>query len=163
MTNPRRRVRLEEPMAEEFRRALTEEEVVLFLGQSNHSIFATINPDGTPHMTPIGYEYDRGVFNISTTTDKVKYRNVRGDSRVSLLVRGQLPGEPGEAVVMASGPATVERDEGLAVFQRIAGRGSSPEVAQRLYEDRKDEPRVVICFRPTKMLTWVQIGRSAVS
>ncbi len=152
-------------MSNEYRRRLTPEEFNAFLGRHNSTVMATMNPDGSPHMTPVGYDYHDGVFSVSTTRDRVKYRNVAADSRVSLLIRGLLEEGGGEAVVVVSGSGQLseDREEAVAMLRRLLDKSYPKDVADRLYEDRKDEARVVISLRPEKTITWLQIGRAAVS
>ena len=146
------------------RRKFTTDELEQFLRQGQKTVLATINGDGTPHMTPVGYLYEDGAFKMTTTTDRVKYRNIERDARISLIMRGQVNEHDGEGVVVVSGTAKVDasRKAALDVLVRIVGEGHTPEMARQLYEDRKDEPRVLLTLVPEKTLAWVQIGRSAV-
>jgi PPOX class probable F420-dependent enzyme len=60
------------------------EEVRERLEGPNFWHLATLNPDGSPHVTPmwVGIEGDRVVFN--TAVGRAKVRNLRRDPRVSL-------------------------------------------------------------------------------
>jgi PPOX class probable F420-dependent enzyme len=42
--------------------------------------------DGRPQVTPIWYMYEGGKLWVNTTKDRVKFRNIRRDPRVCLLV-----------------------------------------------------------------------------
>lgn len=50
-----------------------------------------MNKDGSPHVTPIWYMYEGGKLIINTTTDRVKFRNIKRDSRVCFLVDDGYP------------------------------------------------------------------------
>jgi len=45
---------------------------------------ATIMPDGTPHVSPVWFEYDGQNIIINTAKGRVKDRNMRRDPRVGL-------------------------------------------------------------------------------
>ncbi|MSQ25685.1 MAG: hypothetical protein EXR49_05360 [Dehalococcoidia bacterium] len=146
------------------RRKFAAEEWERFLHSRPKTVLATINANGTPHMTPVGFLYEDGAFKMTTTTDRVKYRNIARDARVSLIIRGQVNERDGEGVVVVSGAVEVDlsRKAALDVLGRIVGEGHTPEMARQLYKDRKNEPRVLLTLRPSKTMAWVQIGRSAV-
>ena len=48
--------------------------------------FTIIRPDGSPHTSPIWYEYDRGKFYCFASSETVKARSVGNDSRVALCI-----------------------------------------------------------------------------
>jgi PPOX class probable F420-dependent enzyme len=47
---------------------------------------ATIQKDGSAHVVPVWFRYERGKFMICTPEKSVKARNMRRDERVSLLI-----------------------------------------------------------------------------
>ena len=47
-----------------------------FLEPARIVIVATIGRDGTPHLTPNWYVFENGRLSISTTKERVKYRNL---------------------------------------------------------------------------------------
>lgn len=46
--------------------------------------FATLMPDGSPHVAPVWVDYDGGYIVVNTAKGRVKDRNVRRDPRVGL-------------------------------------------------------------------------------
>ncbi|RMI32217.1 PPOX class F420-dependent oxidoreductase [Nocardia stercoris] len=46
----------------------------------------TLGADGSPRVTPMWHEYDGEFIRFTTTTDRVKYRNVTADPRVAISV-----------------------------------------------------------------------------
>ena len=54
-------------------------------------VLATIGRDGTPHQSPVWFEYRDGVFLLMTEKNLVKTRNMRRDPRVSLCVQDEQP------------------------------------------------------------------------
>jgi PPOX class probable F420-dependent enzyme len=61
-------------------------EVVEFLQQPIASQLVTINPDGSPQVTVMWFKYEDGALLFTTTTDRVKFRNMRKDPRATLTV-----------------------------------------------------------------------------
>ncbi|MBI3859055.1 MAG: PPOX class F420-dependent oxidoreductase [Thaumarchaeota archaeon] len=101
-----------------------DEKVQEFLKAPLFGKIATLKKDGSPHVTPIWYMYDDGKLVVNTTTDRVKFRNIKRDPRVSLLV------DDGYSYVMILGKARVatERDpkkdiESLAIRYRGEEQG----------------------------------------
>jgi PPOX class probable F420-dependent enzyme len=46
--------------------------------------FATLMPDGSPHVSPVWFEYDGKYILINSAKGRVKDRNVRRDPRVGI-------------------------------------------------------------------------------
>ena len=63
-------------------------DIVEFLLEPNFMILSEHNPDGTIHSTVVWYEFDpkSGDFRISITEERVKYKNILQDSRVTFLI-----------------------------------------------------------------------------
>jgi PPOX class probable F420-dependent enzyme len=62
--------------------------MLAFVAEHRWGVLATIQPDGRPHLSNVGYAYDRtaGLLRVSVTADRVKTRNLRTDPRVTLHV-----------------------------------------------------------------------------
>lgn len=68
-----------------------DDQVQSFLKGKHFAKLATLMKDGRPQVTPIWYVYENGKLLVNTTKDRVKYRNVRRDPRVCLLVDDGYP------------------------------------------------------------------------
>lgn len=119
-----------------------------FLKGKHFAKIATIKKDGSPHVTPIWYMYEDGKLIINTTTDRVKFRNIRRDQRVSFLV------DDGYPYLMIEGKARIatERDplkdiEALAI--RYTGEESGKKSARERYWK---QPRVSIEIIPDRVV-----------
>ncbi|MGO8863047.1 MAG: PPOX class F420-dependent oxidoreductase [Acidimicrobiales bacterium] len=68
----------------------TAEELWRLVVEGRDGVLATINGDGTPHLSNIYYLADQAsrTIRISTTTDRAKGRNLRRDPRAALHVSG---------------------------------------------------------------------------
>jgi PPOX class probable F420-dependent enzyme len=103
-----------------------------FLRGKHFGKIATVRKSGAPHVTPMWYMYEDGKLIINTTTDRVKYRNIRRDPRVCFLV------DDGYPHVMIEGRARIaaERDakkdiETLAI--RYTGEEAGKKAARERY------------------------------
>ncbi len=47
---------------------------------------ATIQPDGTPQVTPVWFDYTDGKIRVNTATDRVKGRNMHDGAKVALSI-----------------------------------------------------------------------------
>lgn len=129
---------------------LTRTEIEAFLAHAHTVIVATIRRDGTPHLTATWYRWDGDAFWISTNNNRVKYKNLRRDPRLTLLVDNP-PKETsvsayGSAEFVAFGPAA--HDGALAIVGRYV---DDPE---GYLAEREGEPRVLIRMRPERLVSW---------
>ncbi len=109
-----------------------DEKTSAFLKGVHFAKLATLMRDGSPQVTPVWYMLEGGKLIVNTTTDRTKFRNVRRDPRVSLLV------DDGYSYVTVFGAARVatERDpkkdiEALAI--RYRGEEEGRKAARERY------------------------------
>ncbi len=57
-----------------------------FLREPRDAFVTTINKDGSPHMTVVWYDLRGDELLINTTDDRVKYRNLEREPRVSIVI-----------------------------------------------------------------------------
>src|SRR5439155_3596463 len=57
-----------------------------FLRETRDAFVTTINKDGTPHMTVVWFDMRGDEVLLNTADDRVKYRNLERDPRVSIIV-----------------------------------------------------------------------------
>jgi PPOX class probable F420-dependent enzyme len=48
---------------------------------------ATVMPDGSPHVTPVWFDYDGDCLRINSAKGRVKDKNMRRDKRVALSIQ----------------------------------------------------------------------------
>ena len=119
-----------------------------FLAPSHIAIVATIRRDGTPQITPNWYRFDSGRLTISTTKQRVKYRNLSRDPRLVVCITSE---PPAENYVTLSGQAMIVDDDSIWPDTRaIVERYVSPDrVAARMRQLRTQE-RVIISMVPDR-------------
>jgi len=124
---------------------LTDDDLIL-LRARNHVHFVTLNPDGSPHVTPMWVDAaDEGHVLVNTAVGRVKDRNARRDPRVALSV--QDAGDPYRWVSVTG--EVVEMIEGEAADAHI-------DSLCRRYHDELWEPvpgqrRVIYRIRPDRI------------
>jgi Pyridoxamine 5'-phosphate oxidase len=94
---------------------VNDQEITASLAASHIAVVATIGRNGTPQLTPNWYRYDGQVLTLITRNDRLKYRNLQRDNRISVCIYD--PPVASDYVVI-SGTATWN-DQG------ILGRGPS--------------------------------------
>lgn len=115
-----------------------------FLGERRFGVLATVNRDGSPHLTVMWYllEGDEVLFN--TTHGRIKDRNLRRDPRASLVVND------GYRFVRLEGRvrAIEERATAQADIRRLAVRYEGEATAERqMGEAFSKQERISYRFR----------------
>jgi PPOX class probable F420-dependent enzyme len=94
--------------------------------EGRNGILATINGDGTPHMSNIYYLADprSRTIRISTTTDRAKGRNLLRDPRAALHVSGAdfvhfAVAQGGATLAIAKEPGDAATDELFEVHSAL--------------------------------------------
>lgn len=102
-----------------------------FLRGVHFAKLATLMKDGSPQLTPIWYVYEDGKLIVNTTTERTKYRNIRRDGRVCLLI------DDGYAYVAVFGRGRVatERDP-MRDIEALAIRYHGEEKGRKAARDR---------------------------
>jgi PPOX class probable F420-dependent enzyme len=137
---------------------MTPEEVDAFLGAATKIQVATINPDGSPHLTTLFYVVQDDRIAFWTYAGSQKIKNLERDSRISCLVEDgadyfELRG------VSVAGTAELVRDEGdirrigTSVAERMA-RGADLGAVGAAEVERQVPKRVGVRVTPMKVASW---------
>ena len=117
-----------------------------FLAPSRIAVVATIGRDGLPQLTPNWYVYSGGRLLVSTTKQRVKYRNLVRDGRISVCVCS----EPmAEEYVTVRGRAEIRDDDSIwADTRAIVERYVEPDGVEARMNTLRREDRVIIGVEP---------------
>ena len=117
-----------------------------FLAPSRIAVVATIGRDGMPQLTPNWYVYSGGRLLVSTTRQRVKYRNLVRDGRIAVCVCS----EPmAEEYVTVRGRAEVRDDDSIwADTREIVERYVAPDGVEARMDALRGEDRVIISVEP---------------
>ncbi len=80
-----------------------------FLDGRHYATLATLNEDGSIHLTPVWYLFENECFFVSTASSSLKVRNILARSQASLIV--DIRKIAAEGWVSASGIAEIIRGE----------------------------------------------------
>lgn len=125
------------------------EQIEQFLAQPQNIMVAAIRKDGRPQVTPNWFYWDGERFYISTTKSRQKYKNLRRDPRIQLVLD-----EPnGFRTLLIDGTTEILEDleRGLPYFKKITEKhtGRTPEDAA-LRERLEREGRVMLVITPDR-------------
>lgn len=137
---------------------MTDSEIEEFLAATLKVQVATINPDGSPHLTTLFHVVEEGRIAFWTYARSQKIKNIQRDPRVTCLVETgddyfELRG------VSLSGRAELVTDEaeirriGTAVAARMSGGADIGDVGREQVE-RQVRKRVGVVVVPTKTASW---------
>ena len=117
-----------------------------FLAPPRIAVVATIGRDGTPQLTPNWYVYSGGRLLVSTTKQRVKYRNLARDGRIALCVCS----EPmAEEYVTVRGRAEIRDDDSIWPDTRaIVERYVAPDGVEARMAALRREDRVILSVAP---------------
>ena len=124
-----------------------------FLAEPRDAYVATINKDGSPHVTVVWYDLRGDEMLINTTADRVKHHNLERDPRVSVVIGD------GARYVRIDGTArkVATGAEALKDIHDLAVRYDGEEVAERdTREDYSKKQRVTYLVTPRRFYSKVR-------
>ena len=97
-----------------------------------------MNKDGTIHATPVWYKYEHGEIIVATPPASRKARNIRRDSRVTLLIDISEGGVGWPKGVIVYGKAEVAPDtmqipEATSLLEKYTPRNEAEAYAKGLF------------------------------
>lgn len=127
--------------------SIPEEFVDLFDGKA-FGEFATLMPDGSPHVTPVWVDYDGEHVLVNTAKGRQKWVNVERDPTVSMCVR-----DPEDPYRYLSFTGEVEETTESGAVDHIDALAKRYMGVDR-YPGHGEEkgPRVILKVRPEKVL-----------
>ncbi|MEU7318304.1 PPOX class F420-dependent oxidoreductase [Streptomyces sp. NPDC007083] len=102
---------------------------------------ATIQPDGSPQVSPVWVKRDGEDLLISTTVDRRKTRNMRRDPRVTVLVH---PAEAPYTYAELRGTASLSTEGGPELIDELAHKYVGKSYAEFNPASDQDAERVVV-------------------
>ena len=137
---------------------MTDAEIEEFLGASKKVQVATVNPDGSPHLTTLFYVVQDGCIAFWTYGRSQKIKNLQRDPRITCLVetgddyfelRGVSVSGRAELV---TGEAGIRRI-GTSVASRMVDGADLGDIGRQEVE-RQVRKRVGVVVVPTKTASW---------
>jgi PPOX class probable F420-dependent enzyme len=121
-----------------------------FLKPSHIVVVATIGRNGMPHLTPNWYAYANGRLMISTTKERVKYRNLSRDNRMTVCIYSEPRAQD---YVTLWGHVTIRDDASIWPDTRaIVERYAPPQEVEARLQQLRIQNRVILDLTPERML-----------
>ncbi|MET9448076.1 PPOX class F420-dependent oxidoreductase [Streptomyces cinerochromogenes] len=112
-------------------------------------VVGTVQPDGSPQLSPVWVLRDGDDLLFSTTVDRRKYLNLDRDPRVTVAVLN--PEEPYEYAEIR-GTAEMTTDGGQDLIDRLSRKYTGKNYADFNPAAAQDAERVIVRIRPRKVV-----------
>ncbi|MGW4224944.1 PPOX class F420-dependent oxidoreductase [Streptomyces bauhiniae] len=112
-------------------------------------VVGTIQPDGSPQMSPVWVKRDGDDVLISTTVDRRKEKNLKRDPRVTVVVMD--PENPYEYAEIR-GTAELTTEGGQALIDELSLKYTGKKYAEFNPASANDAERVVVRISPRKVV-----------
>lgn len=117
-----------------------------FLKEPNFMVLGTVRKDGTPQMTIVWFEHESGTFKISTTTQRVKYKNIAKNPNVTMLVYDR--GNPYRYLQIQGKVSDIAKEGAHDFIDKLSGRYTG-NAKYKNDPDRKED-RAIISIEPIR-------------
>lgn len=109
---------------------------------------ATIQPDGSPQVSPVWVKRDGDELLISTTVDRRKALNLKRDPRVTVMVQ---PADAPYSYAEIRGTASLTTEGGQELIDELARKYVGKDYAEFNPRWEQDSQRVVVRVSPRKV------------
>ncbi|UNO40467.1 PPOX class F420-dependent oxidoreductase [Streptomyces sp. MST-110588] len=110
---------------------------------------ATIQPDGSPQVSPVWVKRDGDDVLISTTVGRRKEKNLRRDPRVTVLLQ---PFDAPYTYAEIRGTATLSTQGGQELIDELSRKYTGKSYAEFNPASKDDAERVVVRITPRKVV-----------
>jgi PPOX class probable F420-dependent enzyme len=112
-------------------------------------VVGTLQPDGSPQLSPVWVKRDGDDLLFSTTVDRRKYLNLQRDPRVTAVVLN--PESPYEYAEIR-GTAEMTTDDGHELVDEISRKYTGKDYKDFNPASVDDAQRVIVRIRPQKVV-----------
>jgi nitroimidazol reductase NimA-like FMN-containing flavoprotein (pyridoxamine 5'-phosphate oxidase superfamily) len=132
--------------------SLTQDEIEIFLSRPLIARLGTLNEDGTIHIAPIYFKYDKSEFILGTQNASRRVRNIKRNPNVTLLIDDTNP--PYKAVLVY-GKAVLDYDnvvqKRIAIFEQFDTKKEAIQTAEGICNKWSS---VVIRIKPDRIVSF---------
>ena len=121
-------------------------EIQKFLEEPNLMILGTLRRDNTIQMTPVWFCFVNGIFEVSTTTQRVKYKNISLNPHVTFVI---VDKNNPYRFVQTRGIATITKEKAHELIDNLSKRYTGVTPYQGDPEHKED--RVIITITPERI------------
>lgn len=121
-------------------------ELIGFFRKPNMLVLGTLRQDGSIQMSPVWFDFENNVFLISTTTTRVKFKNMERDPRVTFVIMDK---DNPYQYVQIRGKAGFSKDGAVDLINRLSKRYTGNPKYQGDLGDR-----IVVTVTPLSFMKW---------
>ncbi len=136
---------------------MTEEEALEFMESQKSLQVATINKDGTPHLSTLWFDLVDGEIVFETFTKSQKIKNLQRDNRISCLLEDGLVYEKLRGVQINGVAELVDSPNEIHQLAKGVMARNNPEIPiEALDEVAKamSVKRTAVIVKATKIVSW---------
>lgn len=123
------------------------ERTVKLIDGKNFAFLATLQPDGSPHVTPMWVDHEGDMILMNTAIGRIKQRNVTRDPRVSITIVDS--NNPYDRIVM-HGRVVSQTEQGAeAHIDKLAKKYTG---ANKYQKASPTEKRIILKIEPLHIL-----------
>ncbi|MEU9671320.1 PPOX class F420-dependent oxidoreductase [Streptomyces bobili] len=110
---------------------------------------ATLQPDGSPQVSPVWVKRDGDDVLFSTTVDRQKYKNLTRDPRVTFVVQ---PADSPYTYAEVRGTAEMSTEGARELIDELSVKYTGKQYADFNPASVNDADRVIVRIRPRKVV-----------
>ena len=136
---------------------MTEEEVTQFIASQKSLQVATINKDGTPHLSTLWFDVVNGEIVFETFTKSQKIKNLQRDNRISCLLEDGLVYEKLRGVQINGVAELVDSPDQVHQLAKGVMARNNPEITTEALDEVAEAmsvKRTAVVVKATKVVSW---------
>ncbi len=136
---------------------MTEEEVTQFIASQKSLQVATINKDGTPHLSTLWFDVVNGEIVFETFTKSQKIKNLQRDNRISCLLEDGLVYEKLRGVQINGVAELVDSPDQVHQLAKGVMARNNPEIPSEALDEvakAMSVKRTAVVVKATKVVSW---------
>ena len=136
---------------------MTEEEVTQFVASQKSLQVATINKDGTPHLSTLWFDVVNGEIVFETFTKSQKIKNLQRDNRISCLLEDGLVYEKLRGVQINGVAELVASPDQVHQLAKGVMARNNPEIPSEALDEvakAMSVKRTAVIVKATKVVSW---------
>ena len=136
---------------------MTEEEVTQFIASQKSLQVATINKDGTPHLSTLWFDVVNGEIVFETFTKSQKIKNLQRDNRISCLLEDGLVYEKLRGVQINGVAELVDSPDQVHQLAKGVMARNNPEIPTETLDEVAEAmsvKRTAVVVKATKVVSW---------
>ena len=136
---------------------MTEEEVTQFIASQKSLQVATINKDGTPHLSTLWFDVVNGEIVFETFTKSQKIKNLQRDNRISCLLEDGLVYEKLRGVQINGVAELIDSPDQVHQLAKGVMARNNPEIPSEALDEvakAMSIKRTAVIVKAEKIVSW---------